>query len=81
LPEEVRRDRVVVLRDEADVPPGEEAQIDYGHLGYWADPMSGKRRRVNRGDLACRTAWYPVVAAKVPCLAWPAAVSRSGHHP
>jgi transposase len=46
LPEEVRRDRVVVLRDEADVPPGEEAQIDYGHLGYWTDPMSGKRRRV-----------------------------------
>jgi transposase len=46
LPEEVRRDRVVVLRDEADVAPGEEAQIDYGHLGYWTDPMSGKRRRV-----------------------------------
>jgi transposase len=46
LPEEVRRDRVVVLRDEADTPPGEEAQIDYGHLGYWIDPVSGKRRRV-----------------------------------
>jgi transposase len=46
LPEEVRRDRVVVLRDEADTPPGEEAQIDYGHLGYWLDPVSGKRRRV-----------------------------------
>jgi transposase len=46
LPEEVRRDRVVVLRDEADTPPGEEAQLDYGHLGYWLDPVSGKRRRV-----------------------------------
>jgi transposase len=46
LPEEVRRDRVVVLRDEADTPPGEEAQIDYGHLGYWVDPATGKRRRV-----------------------------------
>jgi len=46
LPEEVRRDRVVVLRDEADVVPGEEAQIDYGHLGHWVDPASGKRRRV-----------------------------------
>src|SRR5262249_40521805 len=45
LPEEVRRGRVVVLRDEADLPPGEEAQIDYGHLGYWTDPVSGKRRR------------------------------------
>lgn len=46
LPEEVRRDRVVVLRDEADTPAGEEAQLDYGHLGYWTDPVSGKRRRV-----------------------------------
>jgi len=46
LPEEVRRDRVVVLRDETDTPPGEEAQLDYGHLGYWTDPVSGKRRRV-----------------------------------
>lgn len=45
LPEEVRRDRVVVLREEADTLPGEEAQIDYGHLGYWVDPASGKRRR------------------------------------
>jgi transposase len=46
LPEEVRRDQVVVLRDETDFPPGEEAQIDYGHLGHWVDPASGKRRRV-----------------------------------
>jgi transposase len=46
LPEEVRRDRVVVLRDEMDFPPGEEAQIDYGHLGQWVDPATGKRRRV-----------------------------------
>ena len=42
LPEEVRRDQVVVLRDEADTPPGEEAQIDYGHLGYWVDPATGQ---------------------------------------
>jgi transposase len=46
LPEEMRRDRVVVLRDESDTPPGGEAQIDYGHLGYWTDPATGKRRRV-----------------------------------
>jgi transposase len=46
LPEEVRRDRVVVLRDETDVVPGDEAQVDYGHLGYWADPQGGARRRV-----------------------------------
>ncbi|CRK57714.1 Mobile element protein [Alloactinosynnema sp. L-07] len=44
LPEEVRRDRVTVLMDEPE--PGGEAQIDYGHLGAWVDPRSGKRRRV-----------------------------------
>jgi transposase len=46
IAEEVRRDKVVVLRDEADTPPGQEAQLDYGHLGYWVDPTTGKRRRV-----------------------------------
>jgi len=46
MAEQVRRDRVVVLRDETDFPPGEEAQIDYGHLGSWTDPVSGKQRRV-----------------------------------
>lgn len=45
LPEEVRRDRVVVLRDQP-AEPGQEAQIDYGHLGQWVDPATGKRRRV-----------------------------------
>src|SRR2546429_106823 len=44
--EEVRRDQVVVLRDEDGVPPGEEAQIDYGHLGYFTDPVGGRRRKV-----------------------------------
>lgn len=44
LPEEVRRDRVTVLMD--DPVPGEQAQIDYGHLGAWIDPRSGKKRRV-----------------------------------
>jgi hypothetical protein len=44
LPEEVRRDRVTVLMD--DPEPGGEAQIDYGHLGGWLDPRSGKKRRV-----------------------------------
>jgi transposase len=44
--EEARRDRVVVLREDADTPPGQEGQIDYGHLGYWVDPGTGRRRRV-----------------------------------
>ena len=35
---------MTVLRE--DPPPGEEAQIDYGYLGSWVDPVGGRRRRV-----------------------------------
>jgi transposase len=44
LPEQGLRSRVTVLRD--DPPPGQEAQIDYGYLGSWTDPLGGRRRRV-----------------------------------
>src|SRR6266545_3166749 len=44
LPEDLRRGQVVVLREQ--VAPGEEAQIDYGYLGSWVDPVGGRRRRV-----------------------------------
>ncbi len=44
LPEETRRSAVTVLRDE--VEPGSEAQIDYGFLGQWINPRSGKRHRI-----------------------------------
>jgi transposase len=42
--EESTRDRVTVLRP--DVPAGEEAQIDYGLLGSWLDPVAQRVRRV-----------------------------------
>ena len=44
MAEEVRREQVVVLRDA--VPAGEEAQVDYGRLGMWTDPLTGTRRTV-----------------------------------
>ena len=44
LPEEARRTQVTVLRECP--PPGSEAQIDYGKLGMWLDPRSGRRRTV-----------------------------------
>jgi transposase len=44
LPEEVARAQVTVRRD--DPPPGQEAQIDYGFLGRWVDPVTGRARRV-----------------------------------
>jgi len=43
FPEHARRE--VVLWRPA-VEPGGEAQVDYGYMGTWADPTSGRRRRV-----------------------------------
>jgi transposase len=40
LPEELRRSAVRVLRPTP--PPGQEAQVDYGRLGRWLDPTTGK---------------------------------------
>ena len=42
--EEMVREQVVVLRDTP--PPGEEAQVDYGLLGRWFDPVTERMRRV-----------------------------------
>jgi hypothetical protein len=42
--EEVARSAVRVLRDTP--PPGDEAQVDYGLLGRWLDPATGRVRRV-----------------------------------
>jgi transposase len=42
--DEVRRGEVVVWRPPVD--PGDEAQVDYGYLGAWSDPATGRRRRV-----------------------------------
>lgn len=44
LPEDALRSKVTVLRESP--PAGEEAQIDYGYLGSWVDPVGGRLRRV-----------------------------------
>lgn len=44
FPDQSLRGKVTVLRGE--VEAGEEAQIDYGFLGTWADPLTGRPRRV-----------------------------------
>jgi len=46
LPEEVRRSQVRVLRL-VPAEPGAEAQIDYGQMGRWVDPRTGRRHTVN----------------------------------
>jgi len=44
FPGEVRAEQVRMVRPP--VPPGAEAQVDYGYLGLWPDPATGRRRRV-----------------------------------
>lgn len=39
-----KKPRITVRRD--DPPPGDEAQIDFGYLGIWQDPKTGKRYRL-----------------------------------
>jgi transposase len=41
VPEETRRSQVKVLRPWP-AEPGQEAQVDYGRLGRWLDPATGK---------------------------------------
>ena len=45
VPEEVRRAQVVVWNPRP-AEAGEQAQIDYGQLGRWLDPLTGKLRTV-----------------------------------
>jgi DNA replication protein DnaC/transposase len=45
LPEEARRAQVRVLRP-APAAAGQEAQIDYGRLGRWVDPATGRAHTV-----------------------------------
>jgi hypothetical protein len=44
FPAEVRSGEVTIWRPPVD--PGDEAQVDYGYLGMWTDPVTGRRRRV-----------------------------------
>ena len=45
MAEEVRRAQVTVLNPHP-AQPGEQAQIDYGRLGVWVDPKTGKKHTV-----------------------------------
>jgi transposase len=45
FPHEITAEDATVLRPE--VEPGTEGQIDYGYLGIWLDPVTGKNRKLN----------------------------------
>jgi transposase len=49
--ETARRDSVTVLRPTP--PPGDEAQVDYGYLGVWFDPLAGRSRRLWAFSMVC----------------------------
>ena len=59
-----------------DPPPGEEAQLDYGYLGAWTDPASGKRRRVWAFVMVLSTSRHLFVR---PVLAMPLGVWVEAH--
>jgi len=40
-----KKPRIITVR-RSELPPAEEAQIDFGYLGTWQDPLSGKSRRL-----------------------------------
>jgi len=56
FPEHARAGEVEVWRPP--LPPGAEAQVDYGYLGTWLDPRSGRRRRVWAFSMVLRYSRY-----------------------
>lgn len=44
LPERTKQPQPTVRRD--DPPPGREGQVDFGYLGLWPDPQTGKKHKL-----------------------------------
>ena len=77
LPEEARRAQVTVLRRPGR-RRGSEAQIDYGQLGLWLDPATGRRRTVWAFVmvLACSRHMFVRPVLTMDQRAWTEAMSR-----
>lgn len=73
LPEEARRAAVTVLGETP--PAGQEAQVDYGKLGMWTCPRSGRRVSVWAFVmvLACSRHMFVYPVLKMDQHAWSAA--------
>lgn len=71
VPEEVRRSQVRVLSP-VEAKPGEHAQIDYGQLGRWLDPVTGELRTVWAFVmvLACSRHMFVRAVLKMDQRAW-----------
>ncbi len=70
FPEVVDESKVTVMRP--DVPAGEEGQVDYGFLGSWADPATGRVRRIWAFVmvLACSRHMFVRPVVRMDQLAW-----------
>ena len=73
---DVNPDRVTVPRPT--VEPGSEAQIDYGYLGQWHDPIADRLRKVwvFVMVLACSRHMFVRPVLRMDQTAWVAAQSR-----
>lgn len=73
FPDEADASKVTVLRP--DVPPGSEAQVDYGYLGRWVDPATDQARRVWAFImvLACSRHMFVRPVFRMDAVAWVAA--------
>ncbi|MGH3163797.1 MAG: hypothetical protein ACRDOC_18085, partial [Streptosporangiaceae bacterium] len=71
VPEETRRSQVTV-RNPYPGEAGEQAQIDYGQLGRWLDPVTGKLRTVQAFVmvLACSRHMFVRPVLKMDQRAW-----------
>ena len=71
VPEETRRAQVVVWNPRP-AEAGEQAQIDYGQLGRWLDPLTGKLRTVHAFVmvLACSRHLFVRPVLKMDQRAW-----------
>src|SRR3984957_16709676 len=71
VPEEIRRAQVVVWNPRP-AEAGEQAQIDYGQLGRWLDPATGKLRTVQAFVmvLACSRHMFVRPVLKMDQRAW-----------
>jgi transposase len=71
LPEEARRSQVTVWNPHP-AEAGEQAQIDYGQLGRWLDPVTGKLRTVQAFVmvLACSRHMFVRPVLKMDQRAW-----------
>jgi hypothetical protein len=77
VPKETRRAQVVVWSPRP-AEAGEQAQIDYGQLGRWLDPASGKLRTVHAFVmvLACSRHMFVRPTTKMDQGPGPSAMSR-----